>query len=84
MNFEIIISLQPGEGLISNGSIQFSSSNVVVFAVGLETMNNNNNYNNNNNNKTILAILQYFFKMLSCKTITIFGEFYTLYSSSKG
>ena len=81
MNFEIIIPLQPGEGLISHGSIQFSSSNVVVFAVGLETMNNNNNYNNNNNNnKTILAILQYFFKMLSRKTITIFGEFYTLYS----
>ena len=80
MNFEIIIPLQPGEGLISHGSIQFSSSNVVVFAVGLETMNNNNNYNNN---KTILAILQYFFKMLSRKTITIFGEFYTLYSSSK-
>ena len=79
MNFEIIIPLQPGEGLISHGSIQFSSSNVVVFAVGLETMNNNNN-----NNKTILAILQYFFKMLSRKTITIFGEFYTLYSSSKG
>ena len=75
MNFEIIIPLQPGEGLISHGSIQFSSSNVVVFAVGLETMNNNNN--------TILAILQYFFKMLSRKTITIFGEFYTLYSSSK-
>ena len=81
MNFEIIIPLQHGEGLISHGSIQFSSSNVVVFAVGLETMNNNNN---NNNNKTILAILQYFFKMLSRKTITIFGEFYTLYSSSKG
>ena len=80
MNFEIIIPLQPGEGLISHGSIQFSSSNVVVFAVGLETMNNNNNYNNN---KTILAILQYFFKMLSRKTITILGEFYTLYSSSK-
>ena len=55
MNFEIIIPLQPGEGLISHGSIQFSSSNVVVFAVGLETMNNNNNYNNI---KTILAILQ--------------------------
>ena len=51
MNFEIIIPLQPGEGLISHGSIQFSSSNVVVFAVGLETMNNNNNYNNNNNKK---------------------------------
>ena len=81
MNFEIMIPLQPGEGLISHGSIQFSSSNVVVFAVGLETMNNNNN--NNNNNKTILAILQYFFKMLSRKTITILGEFYTLYSSSK-
>ena len=81
MNFEIIIPLQPGEGLISHGSIQFSSSNVVVFAVGLETMNNNNN---NNYNKTILAILQYFFKMLSRKTITILGEFYTLYSSSKG
>ena len=48
MNFEIIIPLQPGEGLISHGSIQFSSSNVVVFAVGLETMNNNNYYNNNN------------------------------------
>ena len=48
MNFEIIIPLQPGEGLISHGSIQFSSSNVVVFAVGLETMNNNDNYNNNN------------------------------------
>ena len=79
MNFEIIIPLQPGEGLISHGSIQFSSSNVVVFAVGLEAMNNNNNYN-----KTILAILQYFFKMLSRKTITILGEFYTLYSSSKG
>ena len=56
MNFEIIIPLQPGEGLISHGSIQFSSSNVVVFAVGLETMNNNNNYNN----KTKLANLQYF------------------------
>ena len=83
MNFEIIIPLQPGEGLISHGSIQFSSSIVVIFAVGLETMNNNNNYNNNNN-KTILAILQYFFKMLSRNTITIFGEFYTLYSSSKG
>ena len=83
MNFEIIIPLQPGEDLISHGSIQFSSSNVVVFAVGLETMNNSNNYNNNNN-KTILAILQYFFKMLSRKTITILGEFYTLYSSSKG
>ena len=41
MNFEIIIPLQPGEGLISHGSIQFSSSNVVVFAVGLENMNNN-------------------------------------------
>ena len=81
MNFEIIIPLQPGEDLISHSSIQFSSSNVVVFAVGLETMNNNNNYNNN---KTILAILQYFFKMLSRKTITILGEFYTLYSSSKG
>ena len=80
MNFEIIIPLQPGEGLISHGSIQFSSSNVVIFAVGLETMNNNNNYNNN---KTILAILQYCFKMLSRKTITILGEFYTLYSSSK-
>ena len=79
MNFKIIIPLQPGEGLISHGSIQFSSSNIVVFAVGLETMNNNNN----NNNKTILAILQYFFKMLSRKTITILGEFYTLYSSSK-
>ena len=79
MNFETIIPLQPGEGLISHGSIQFSSSSVVVFAVGLETMNNNNN----NNNKTILAILQYFFKMLSRKTIAIFGEFYTLYSSSK-
>ena len=52
MNFEIIIPLQPGEGLISHGSIQFSSSNVVVFAVGLETMNNNNN--NNNNNKGII------------------------------
>ena len=78
MNFEIFIPLQPGEGLITHGSIQFSSSNVVVFAVGLETMNNNNN-----NNKTILAILQYFFKMLSRKTITILGEFYTLYSSSK-
>ena len=38
MNFEVIICLQPGEGLISHGSIQFSSSNVVVFAVGLETM----------------------------------------------
>ena len=50
MNFEIIIPLQPGEGLISHGSIQFSSSNVVVFAVGLETMNNHNNNNNNNNN----------------------------------
>ena len=47
MNFEIIIPLQPGEGLISHGSIQFSSSNVVVFAVGLETMNNNNNYTTN-------------------------------------
>ena len=79
MNFEAIIYLQPGEGLISHGSIQFSSSNVVVFAVGLETMNNNNNYNN----KTKLAILQYFFEMLSRKSITIFGEFYTLYSSSK-
>ena len=44
MNFETIIYLQPGEGPISHGSIQFSSSNVVVFAVGLETMNNNNNY----------------------------------------
>ena len=40
MNFKIIILLQPGEGLISHGSIQFSSLNVVVFAVGLETMNN--------------------------------------------
>ena len=50
MNFEIIKPLQPGEGLISHGSIQFSSSNVVVFAVGLETINNNNNYNHNNNN----------------------------------
>ena len=58
MNFEIIIPLQPGEGLISHGSIQFSSSNVVVFAVGLETMNNNNNYNN----KTKLDNLQYFLK----------------------
>ena len=75
MNFEAIICLQPGEGLISHGSIQFSSSNVVVFAVGLETM--------NNNNQTKLVILQYSFKMLSCKSITIFGEFYTLYSSSK-
>ena len=46
MNFEIIIPLQPGEGLISHGSIQFSSSNVVIFAVGSETMNNNNNNNN--------------------------------------
>ena len=66
--------LQPGEGLISHGSIQFSSSNVVIFAVGLETM---------NNNKTKLTNLQYFFKMPSRKRITIFGEFYTLYSSSK-
>ena len=56
MNFKAIINLQPGEGLISHGCIQFSSSNVVIFAVGLETMNNNNNYNN----KTKLAILQYF------------------------
>ena len=48
MNFEAIIYLQPGEGLLSHGSIQFSSSNIVVFAVGLETMNNNYNYNNNN------------------------------------
>ena len=54
MNFEIIISLQPGESLISHGSIQFSSSNVVVFAVGSETM--------NKNNKTKLANLQYFLK----------------------
>ena len=76
MNFEAIIYLQPGEGLISHGSIQFSSSNIVVFAVGLETMNNNNNYNNN---KTKWAILQYFFEILSHKSITIFGEFYTLY-----
>ena len=60
MNFEIIIPLQPGECLISHGSIQFSSSNVVVFAVGSETMNNNNN--NNNNNKMKLANLQYFLK----------------------
>ena len=79
MNFEIIIPLQPGEGIISHGSIQFSSSNIVVFAVGSETMNNNNNYNN----KMKLANLQYFFKMPSRKRITIFGEFYTLYSSSK-
>ena len=64
MNFETIICLQPGEGLISHGSIQFSSSNVVVFAVGLETMNNNNN---NNNKKTILAILQYFLKCCCAK-----------------
>ena len=56
MNFEIIIPLQPGEGLISHGSIQFSSSNIVVFAVGSETM------NNNNNNKTKLTNLQYFLK----------------------
>ena len=56
MNFEIIIPLQPGEGLISHGSIQFSSSNVVVFAVGLETM------DNNNNNTMKLANLQYFSK----------------------
>ena len=62
MNFEIIIPLQPGKCLISHGSIQFSSSNVVIFAVDSETMNiNNNNYNNNNNNnKTKLANLQYF------------------------
>ena len=79
MNFEIIIPLQPREGLISHGSIQFNSSNIVVFAVGSETMNNNNNYNN----KMKLANLQYFFKMPSRKRITIFGEFYTLYSSSK-
>ena len=78
MNFEIIIPLQHGEGLISHGSIQFSSSNIVIFAVGLENMDNNNNYNNN---KTKLANLQYFFKMPSRKCITIFGEFYTLYSS---
>ena len=76
MNFKIIIPLQPGEGLTSHGSIQFSSSNVVVFAVGLETM--------NNNNKMKLANLQYFFiKMPSHNRITIFGEFSTLYSSSK-
>ena len=61
MNFKIIIPLQPGEGLTSHGSIQFSSSNVVVFAVGLETMNNNNN----NNNKMKLANLQYF--LLKCR-----------------
>ena len=76
MNFEILILLKPGEGLISHGSTQFYSSNVVVFALDLQTM-------NNNNNKTKLAILQYFFKMLSCKSITIFGEFYTLYSSNE-
>jgi len=76
MNFEILILLKPGEGLISHGSAQFYSSNIVVFALGSQTM-------NNNNNKTKLAILQYFFKMLSRKNITIFGEFYTLYSSSK-
>ena len=56
MNFEIIIPLQPGEGLISHGSIQFSSSKVVIFAVGSETMNNNNNSNDNNNNNKILKI----------------------------
>ena len=56
MNFKIIIPLQPGEDLISHGSIQFSSSTVIVFAVGSETMNNNNNYNN----KMKLANLQYF------------------------
>ena len=56
MNCKIFIPLQPGEGLISHGSIQFSSSNVVVFAVGLKTMNNNNN-----NDNTKLANLQYFF-----------------------
>jgi len=43
MNFEILISLKPEEGLISHGSTQFCSSNIVVFAVGLQTMNNNNN-----------------------------------------
>ena len=77
MNFEIIIPLQPGEGPISHGYIQFSSSNVAIFAVGSQTM------NNNNSNKMKLANLQYFFKMPSRKRINIFGEFYTLYSSSK-
>jgi len=48
MNFEILIPLKPGEGLISHGSTQFCSSNVVFFAVGSQTMNNNNNNNNNN------------------------------------
>jgi len=43
MNFEILIPLKPGEGLISHGSTQFCSLNIVVFAVGLQTMNNNNN-----------------------------------------
>jgi len=40
MNFEILIPLKPEEGLISHGSTQFCSSNVVVFAVGSQTMNN--------------------------------------------
>jgi len=79
MNFEILILLKPGESLISHGSTQFYSSNVVVFALGSQTMNNNNN----NNNKMKSAILQYFFIMLLRKSITIFGEFYTLYSSSR-
>jgi len=76
MNFEILMPLKLGEGLISHVSTQFCSLNVVVFALGSQIM-------NNSNNKTKLAILQYFFKMLSRKSISIFGEFYTLHSSSK-
>jgi len=38
--FQNHYTLQPGEGLINHGSIQFCSSSVVVFALGLQTMNN--------------------------------------------
>jgi len=78
MNFEILIPLKPGEGLISHGSTQFCSSNVVVFAVALQAMNNNSNKEEDE-----IGHLQYFFKMLSHKSITIFTEFDTLYSSTK-
>jgi len=67
MDFEILIPLNLGEGLISHVSIQFCSSNAVIFAVGSQTMNNDK-----------IGLLQYFFKMLSRKSITIFGEFYTI------
>jgi len=75
MNFEILILLKPGEGLISHGSTQFYYSNVVVFALGSQTMNNNNN--DEIGHFTVL------FKNAATQSITIFGEFYTLHSSSR-